>query len=213
MGLSERSDASVALRVVFLWKVPRPWHPTCWWWWWPAIALSQTTAVFQSLKYGGALDVHSMQSGGDDQCMQCLWSSDVLSCGCAACKIGEGHSQPCDQTCTEDSRSSSSPTWYWRAGILQEAAQSLADDAQKCDCLGRHCSYGLSGTKDCSNEAAQSRCQACSECGRMGQLELFFSLPRCSARGPGLLIWLLLFLQMQAPTSSLRDTEDWWKLT
>ena len=33
------------------------------------------------------------------------------------------------------------------------------------------------------------------------------------ARGPGLLIWLLLFLQMQAPTSSLRDTEDWWKLT
>ena len=55
--------------------------------------------------------------------------------------------------------------------------------------------------------------QDSSECGQMGQLELFFSLPRCFARGPGLLIWVLLFLQMQAPASSLRDTEDWWKLT
>ena len=43
MGLSVRSDASVASRVVFLWNIPKPWHPTCWWWWWwPAIALSQT---------------------------------------------------------------------------------------------------------------------------------------------------------------------------
>ena len=154
MGLSVRSDASVASRVVSLWKIPKPWHPTCWWWWCPAIALSKTTAVFQSLRYGGALDVHSTQSAGDNQSMQCLWSSEVLSGGCATCEIGKGHSQPCDQTCTEDSRSSSSPSWYWRAGILQKAAQSLADDAQKCDCLGRHCSYGLSGTKDCSNEAA-----------------------------------------------------------
>ena len=47
----------------------------------------------------------------------------------------------------------------------------------------------------------------------MDQLELFFSLPRCVARGLGLLIWLRLLLQMQAPTSSLRDTEDWWKPT
>ena len=46
----------------------------------------------------------------------------------------------------------------------------------------------------------------------MDQLELFFSLSRCVARGLGLLIWLRLLLQMQAPTSSLRDTEDWWKL-
>ena len=129
MGLSVRSDASVAARVVFLWKVPKPWHPTCWWWWWwPAIALSQTTAVFQSLRYGGALDVHSVQSGGDDQCLQCLWSSEVLSCGCATCKIGEGHSQPCDQTCTEDSRSSSSPTWYWHKKQLK-ALQTMRKNA------------------------------------------------------------------------------------
>ena len=39
-----------------------------------------------------------------------------------------------------------------RRGVLQEAAQGLADDAQKCDCPARHCSYGLSGTKDCPNE-------------------------------------------------------------
>ena len=40
----------------------------------------------------------------------------------------------------------------------------------------------------------------------MDQLGLVFSLPRCVARGLGLLIWLRLLLQMQAPTSSLRDT-------
>ena len=43
------------------------------------------------------------------------------------------------------------------------------------------------------NRFAPNKFQDSSECGRMGQLELFFSLPRCFARGPGLLIWLLLF--------------------
>ena len=45
-----------------------------------------------------------------------------------------------------------------------------------------------------------------SECGRMGQLELFFQPPSVLCTGA----WAF---QMQAPTSSLRDPEDWWKLT
>ena len=159
MGLSVRSDASIASRLVLLWQVPKPRHPARWWWW-SAIALSQTTEVLQSPGHGGALVVHCVQSGGDDQCVQSLWSSQVLSCGCAAREAGEGHSQPCDQACSQDSRSTACPTWCWLAGVLQEATQGLADDAQKRDCPARHCSYGLSGTKDCPNEAAQSRCQA-----------------------------------------------------
>ena len=44
--------------------------------------------------------------------------------------------------------------------FYKKQLKALQTMRKNANCLGRHCSYGLSGTKDCSIEAAQSRCQA-----------------------------------------------------
>ena len=70
-------------------------------------------------------------------------SQEVTTNACTVCGLrksylaaaqpreaGEGYSQPCDQACSQDIRSTACPTWYRLAGALQEAAQGLADDAK-----------------------------------------------------------------------------------